>query len=211
MALNGFGYTASTNWNLVNTSVSAFNASTQSDQIFFALASLDLTTWTQVYVGSLSIAAAATTTIDLTSFTNLVQEAVVFAHVKSIYVQPSGAAIKYGPGASNGLVWFFDDATATITVQDGGFSGFSDVAATTPANSTVVDSSHKTLKFVNQTALTTAWNSGTSYVIGNKVSKSSNNYTALLNGTNHDPLTSPTYWVLADVCTCDVMVLGSVT
>ena len=40
-----------------------------------------------------------------------------------------------------------------------------------------------------------AWNSGTSYAIGARVSRSGTYYIATLAGTNHDPATSPTYWI----------------
>lgn len=39
------------------------------------------------------------------------------------------------------------------------------------------------------------WNSGTSYSIGARVSRSGTYYIATLAGTNHDPATSPTYWI----------------
>lgn len=150
MALTGFSFAVSTSWALERTQT-PFASSSESDSVYFALASLDTAVWNQVYVAQLSIATVSSTTIDLTSFTNLVNETVAFDHVLSIFVQPNGADITIAPGASNGLVWFFGGTTPTIAIPNGAVFAYS-----LPDTSTgqVVDATHKTLLFTN-TGLTT--------------------------------------------------------
>lgn len=209
MPLISANFVTSTNWSFSNTTPTPFAAASESDSLANTLSSLNFTIWNQAYVASLSIAAAGTSTIDLTSLTNLVAETFTFAHVKSLYVLPSGSNVTIGPGASNPLQWFFDDTTATITIKDGGMFMFSDSGAA--VTGTVVSGTHKTLTMTNLTALNTAWNSGTAYVVGNLVSRTSNNYISILNGTNHDPVSSPLYWTIQDVCTLDMVIIGSTT
>ena len=125
------------NWSLVYGTPTGFHAATESDQTFFALSALNVTNWNQVYATSQTVAISGSFTIDLTSLTNLVQESFSFMHVKSIYVSTTGADITFGPGMTNGLQWFLDDVTATITIKNGGSFAFSDVDTTAPAASTI--------------------------------------------------------------------------
>ena len=154
MALTGFQFVTSTNWALQK-SLTPWSNSSEADSLYFSLSSVDIATWTQVYVNQLSIAAAGTQTIDISSFTNLVAEATTFAHVLAIYVQPTGAAITFAPGAANGLVWFFGAVGNSIAIQDGGYFSYS-----MPYSSSgqVVDGTHKNLLFTNTGGSTTLVN-----------------------------------------------------
>lgn len=111
---------------------------------------VDLAEWSVAYAAKLSISGAASTTIDLASFTDLAGNAVMMNRVFGIAVQVAPVVeadddceLVIEPGASNGLVWTMAD----VTVWSGQtYTMFEDADNTT---GTVVDGTHKTLKFTN--------------------------------------------------------------
>ncbi len=123
------------------------------DSVTVSLAGVDLEEWTQAYAAKLSLAGAATTTVDLASFTNLAGEAVTLNRVFGIVVQvvPTVAAnadcdLVVEPGAANGLVW--NMAAVTVLANQ----TYLMTEAADNATGTAVDATHKTLKFTNSGA-----------------------------------------------------------
>src|SRR5258708_2318756 len=78
------------------------------DNINANLQGVAVSTWNQLFAEQFSIAASGTATIDLTSFNNLVDEAVSLGHVLTLFMTVAGtnANVSLQKGASNGLVWF---------------------------------------------------------------------------------------------------------
>lgn len=119
----------------------------------FSLSGVDIANYNYLYVASLTVAPSATTTIDLSSLTSLLGEAINFTKVLTIVVTTTGNQITVATGATNGLVWFFGGTSPTITIPTGGMFAFSEAATST---GTTVDATHKTLKFTNNGATTNA-------------------------------------------------------
>ncbi len=123
------------------------------DSVTLSLAAVNLGVWSQAYAANLSLAGAATTTVDLRSFTNLAGEAVVMNRVFGIVVQvvPDVAAdddceLVVEPGAANGLVWNMADITVMANQT------YLMTEAADDTTGTTVDGTHKTLKFTNDGA-----------------------------------------------------------
>jgi hypothetical protein len=87
----------------------------------------------QLYAAEFTIAASGTQTIDLNSFTNLAGESVTGIGAYSLFVMPVGSPITIGPGASDGLNWFW--GSGTIPIPDGGELKYSQPAAQTVSSS----------------------------------------------------------------------------
>lgn len=100
--------------------------------------------FTEVYAGSLSIAASATTTLDLTALENLVYTTFTFTSLLYLFAFPSGSSVKVGPGASNGLQIF--GSTNTVTTPANGVLFWSGDPA---GAGLTVDSTHKTVALNN--------------------------------------------------------------
>lgn len=105
----------------------------------------------QVYKKTLTIAGAATTTLDLTSgLTSILNEAIVFAHVKGVLIEHDPASVSttgitaFG-GASNDFqgVW---SASDKATLVPGRWIAFGMPATDTGV---VVDGTHKNIAIVN--------------------------------------------------------------
>lgn len=105
-----------------------------------------------LYAATGTLAAAATLTIDLQSFTDQLGQAITMTRAYSIIVKTTGAALKVEPGASNGLVWFFAGTTPSITIPADGAMGFVQPTAAT------VDATHKTIKLTNVGAVSLTYN-----------------------------------------------------
>lgn len=118
------------------------------DKVTWNYQALDLTVYTQAYVGILTIPAGTNQTIDLTSFTNLAGETVALTKVLAMVVTVSGptGVLKITPGTSNGLAAWFFGATDGIVMADGDQLSFARDPAKTPVT---VDATHKTIKFAN--------------------------------------------------------------
>ena len=103
----------------------------------------------QAYIGTVTLAAAATTTIDLQSFTNLIFEAptldkvnCLFVVVKATTAGQTGGRLTIEPGAVNPLVWFW--GAGQLSLNSAGCLAHKDDTPTT------VDATHRTLKLTNQ-------------------------------------------------------------
>lgn len=104
------------------------------------------TTVTNKVVGfQATIAASGSTTIDLTSTTDLIGDAAVLTKAIGFGVTTSGANIKVTGGGTNGLSTWFIQASGELHIKDGGFAiiGWPE---TLPAT---VDATHKILTFTN--------------------------------------------------------------
>lgn len=109
------------------------------NQINFDLSAIDLTVYTQAYQGKLT----TTTTIDLTSFTNLAGESVALSKALAMVITCTGGTCVMTPGASNGLAgWFFPTSTALGNGDNMVF--LRNPVGTTPVT---VDATHKTITF----------------------------------------------------------------
>ncbi len=85
-----------------------------------------------------------TVTFNLQNLTGpIFNEAISALRAYALLLTVVGSAVLIGPGASNGLVWFFDDATATEAVKDGGLMVHGETQGTT------VDNTHKNLTLTN--------------------------------------------------------------
>ncbi len=147
MSLSKIVCNVSSQWQYSRSNTGGFLNTTQgTDSLNWNLSGINLSTWNQQYVTQLSLAGSGSTTLDLTSLTNLVYESFTFAHVLMILVLPVGNSVTVEPGATNGLTWFFGGTTPSITIPSGGVFLFSAAAG---ATGQVVDSTHRTLTFVN--------------------------------------------------------------
>ncbi len=115
-----------------------------------SLSDIDLTVWCQAYAAKFSVAGGGTTTIDLTSFTNLAGESVTFTKVfgLAIYVTltnvaNTNASITLKPGAANGLTWFFANNIPILANESLIKTAASSFAGVT------VDGTHKNVAFAN--------------------------------------------------------------
>ena len=67
----------------------------------------NITTWNQLLAVTYAMAAAGTQTVNLNSFTNLVNEAVTALHVLWLFININPGEVTLQPGASNPIAWFF--------------------------------------------------------------------------------------------------------
>lgn len=84
-----------------------------------------------IYVAQGTLAASASATVDLFSFTDQLGQAVSMVRVYAMIVNSTNSSLKVEPGATNPLVWFFGGTTPSITVPSGGSMAFGQPAATT--------------------------------------------------------------------------------
>lgn len=121
--------------------ISGYNAlKAGPNQINFSLDGIDQTVYTQAYQGKLT----TTTTIDLTSFTNLAGESVNLSKALAMVVSCVGGSCVLKPGVSNGLSGWFFGSTDGIAFADGD----SMVFLRDPTKTAVtVDGTHKTITF----------------------------------------------------------------
>lgn len=105
-----------------------------------------------LYAATGTLAASASSTIDLQSFTDILGQAITMTRVYSIIVKTTDDSLKIEPGSSNGLSWFFGGTTPSITIPAGGAMGFVQTTAAT------VDATHKTIKLTNTGSVTLTYN-----------------------------------------------------
>lgn len=153
MPLSSVSYVASCGWSQVNGTNTGFNPASESDSMSFTLGGVSIATWNQLFADYVTLAPSASVDLDLTSVSNLVCETFAFAHVLAIMVQPSGADITLGPGASNGLQWFFGSTSDTIQIDNGGVMMWSNGVS---ATGDVVNGTHKILTLTNLSGVNTA-------------------------------------------------------
>jgi len=122
-----------------------FASTTQGpDGIEYNLANLNAL-FDQVYAAALSVPTSATTTLDLTSLTNLVNESLSFTALLFLFALPSVSTLSVGPGASNGLQIFGGSGVTVAVPLNGALFWGGDPAGT----GLTVNSTNKTLAFQN--------------------------------------------------------------
>ena len=94
----------------------------------------------KVYVASITVAGAGSTTLDLKVLEDLVNEAIDFDAVLFVFVLANGVEVEVAPGVTNGLDLFGGGNTVTVLENGALFFG-GDPAGT----GIVVDGTHKTL------------------------------------------------------------------
>lgn len=114
------------------------------DGIEYNLANLNLI-FDQVYVAELIIPTSTTTTLDLTSLMNLVNESINFTKLLFLFAIPSGTDLNVAPGGSNGLQIFGGSSRSVDVPENGALFWGGDPAGT----GKTVDSTHKNLAFQN--------------------------------------------------------------
>lgn len=97
----------------------------------------------RIYFTSQTIAAAGTLAIDCRSLTDALGQAIVATRIYGIWFHTSGAALRFEPGAANGLVFPFDNSSDKLTVKTEGHFMVVQNTATT------VDATNRNLLFTN--------------------------------------------------------------
>lgn len=101
------------------------------------------TIYNRIYAVSGTLAASASTTIDLQGVTDYLAQSLTLTKIVAIMVKATTTDMIYSPGASNGLTWFLGGTTPTITIRAGGFFLIGDGSAFT------VSGTAKTIKITN--------------------------------------------------------------
>ena len=78
-------------------------------------------TYNEVYAVQGTLAASATTTLNLNSFTNLIGQSVTATKGIGFIIRATDASLKIEPGATNPLGWWWGGTTPSITIKAGGF------------------------------------------------------------------------------------------
>lgn len=116
------------------------------DGVEYNLADLN-SIFNKIFTVSEMIAGSGTYTIDLTSLTDLINEAIDFSAILLLFMLPTGSSVSIAPGVSNGLQIFGTTSPVDVPVNGVLFWGGN------PAGTGLtVDSTHKTLTFTNLTA-----------------------------------------------------------
>ena len=151
MPLTQLGLNANLSW-ILRKSNTGFGETTEGpDSLNFNINGVDVSTWNQLFTGRYSIAASGTQNIDLTSFTNLLNESVTFAHVLCMEIRTVGGQITLSPGASNPFSWGFGTTggsgspVANWTINNGGVF----LVCEPTSGGIVVNSSHKNILLTN--------------------------------------------------------------
>lgn len=102
----------------------------------------------RVYADNIDIAGSTNTTLDLTSLTDRLGDAINFSKILFVFILPTDSNVTIEPGASNGLE-LFGGTGRPVTVLDGGALLFGGKPSGTGIT---VDGTHKTVKLTNETA-----------------------------------------------------------
>jgi len=144
MPLTAASLSASLGWTLSKPQTGSQATKQGPDAVGFG-PTVDLTKVTQVLRLRLVLAGAATQTVDLSTFTNLVGETPAILKAYGLIMAPVGSTLAIAQGGTNGLVWLAE------TVPDGGVLCFYQ-----PSPGKTVDATHKTLLFTAGPAAVTA-------------------------------------------------------
>lgn len=96
-----------------------------------------------------TLAASASTTIDLYSITNLFGESKTLTKGIALMVKATTTGMKIEPGASNPLTWFWGGTSPSITIKAGGFILLGDGGTAT------ISATDRNLKITNTSGSTT--------------------------------------------------------
>jgi hypothetical protein len=105
-----------------------------------------------IYVVQGTLAASASTTVDLFSFTDQLGQSVSMVRVYAIIAKTADSSLKVEPGATNPLTWFFGGTTPSLTIPSGGGFCFAQNTAAT------VSASARNIKLTNTGAVTLTYN-----------------------------------------------------
>lgn len=149
MGLSSVGINAAINWQLAR-SVGPFADVTQGpDGANFALNALPVATWNELFAAQYTISASGTQAVDLRSFTDLPGNAVTATAVLAVLVLVTGDAadvLNVKAHGTDGLQWFFENATHGVNVPGGGMFLFSEGS---DSAGTAVDATHRQLLLTN--------------------------------------------------------------
>lgn len=153
MSVSAINLNAAITWALAKTN-SGFTDTTQGqDSASFNASSLSTTTWNAVLTGYYTIASAGTQAVDFRTFTDLAGNSIASADkIIAVIVIVTGAVtdtLNVKKHATNGLLWFFENASYGINIPGGGFAMFSEGTAST---GTTVDASNKQWLLTNNGA-----------------------------------------------------------
>jgi hypothetical protein len=87
-----------------------------------------------IYVAQGTLAASASTTIDLYSFTDQLGQSIAMVRVYALVVKTTGDTLKIEPGASNPLTWFLGGTSPSISIPAGGGMTFYQPTAATASS-----------------------------------------------------------------------------
>lgn len=152
MSLEQFSLGASVTWEM-RRAVSGFEDVVQGPETkSFSLAGLSTTTWNAVFAARYTILAAGTQAVDLRSYTDLPGNSITATKALSLLILVEGAttgSLNVKKHGTDGLQWFFENASYGINIPGGGMNLFS--AAPTAAGTTV-DASNRQLLLTNNGA-----------------------------------------------------------
>lgn len=105
------------------------------ETVSFSLTSLDTATWNVVFAATYTLAASGTQTVDLRAFTDIAGNVISSADkALQLQITVTGAAadlLNVKPHGTNGLQWFFENASYGVNVPGGGCLLFSEGASST--------------------------------------------------------------------------------
>lgn len=147
MSLNKISLQASMNWVQAKTNSGGYAQSVQGpDSVSFNLGAIDMTVWDTLYVGTFSIAPAASQNVDLTTVTSLLTETQLFTNTLSLVILPTGNEVTLKPGATTGLTFGLSGTLPALKIPKNGCYVYCDDPAGTGQ---VVDSTHKVFTLTN--------------------------------------------------------------
>jgi hypothetical protein len=122
MSLTVSAINVATQWTQTRSN-SPFGTSTQGPDSLVYSATPSTTTYSEVYLGSYSVAASGTQNLDFRSFTSTLGASVTATKIIAIMLKATatvtGAKMKIEPGASNALTWFFGGTSPYIELEVG--------------------------------------------------------------------------------------------
>lgn len=135
-------------WLMSKTNTGFGDTSEGPDSKAWSTSGIDVAVQNELYAQKYTIAASGTQTMDLSSFTNLLNQSKTLTSVLSLFLLPTGtnAICKLEPGAANPLTWFFSGTTPAISIPTGGVFVFSNPGTGTGQT---VDGTHKNLLVTN--------------------------------------------------------------
>lgn len=124
LVANSVVATASLGWKQSQTNeAGTFGPTTQGQDSFTARYSPNTTTYSEILLDTFTLNAAANTTINFNSFTNLLNNTVTATGVLGMLVKATGTVtggqLKIEPGGSDPLSWILSGTTPAITLDVG--------------------------------------------------------------------------------------------
>lgn len=120
MSLSLSGISGEITWTQTKTNTGFIVTRQGPDKVSLSL-SPATATYNEVYAVQGTLAASATTTLNLNSFTNLIGQSVNATKGIGFIIRATDANLKIEPGATNPLGWWWGGTTPSITIKAGGF------------------------------------------------------------------------------------------